>query len=226
MRFDRSRHEPDNPRSPDDPAYDWPRKLDVAVEEGASSGINIAVQVSGSPRWANGDRSPIWSPRRRAFADFLIAASRRYPTVRRWMIWGEPNRVDAYRPNRANSTIGPRTYARLLDSSYSALKGVSRRNIVIGGMTFTGGGLRAINPRPWLRYMRLPNGRPPRLDWFGHNPFSTRFPKLSDPVRPGGYRDISDLDVFSREIARTYAGAAARAGGGAAVARSCGCPST
>ncbi len=52
--------------------------------------------------------------------------------------------------------------------------------------------------------MRLPNGRPPRLDWYGHNPFSTRFPDLSDGPIPGGFRDISDLDLFSREVARVY----------------------
>ena len=44
-----------------------------------------------------------------------------------------------WRPNRKGSTIGPRSYAKLLDAAYGALKSVSPRNIVIGGMTYTGG---------------------------------------------------------------------------------------
>jgi len=196
--------EPANPRSPDDPAYRWPAAVDQAVREGARTGIQVALLVSRSPGWANGGRSEIWRPRPRAFADFLSAAARRYPTVRRWMVWGEPSRVAAFRPNRAGASTGPRAYAELLDSSYGALKEVSARNIVIGGMTYTGGGGGEVKPKQWLDWMRLPNGRPPRLDWYGHNPFSTRFPDLRDRAFPGGYRDIGDLDLFSREVARVY----------------------
>ena len=143
-------------------------------------------------------------PRPQAFADFLVAAARKYPTVRRWMIWGEPNRVAAFRPNNPGTSAGPRAYAKLLDASYGALKQVSARNIVIGGMTFTGSGGADMPPRQWLSRIRLPNGRPPRLDWYGHNPFSTRFPDLSDGPIPGGFRDISDIDLLSREVARVY----------------------
>ncbi len=195
---------PESPRSPADPAYRWPAAIDQAVKEGARTGIQVAVQVSRSPKWSNGGRSEIWRPRPKAFADFLTAASVRYPTVRRWMVWGEPNREAAFRPNRKGSSVGPRSYAELLDVAYGALKKASARNIVIGGMTFSGGGGGASNPRPWLDRMRLPNGRPPRLDWYGHNPFSTRFPDLRDQPTPGGYRDIGDIDLFSREVARVY----------------------
>ena len=36
-------------------------------------------------------------------------------------------------------------YAAILDDSYGALKGVSARNFVIGGSTFTGGDISALN---------------------------------------------------------------------------------
>ena len=108
LRFDRvASQRPDDPREPDDPAYRWPRTLDIAVEEGAFSGINIAVQVSGSPDWANGGRSSVWSPNRRAFADFLIAASRRYPTVRRWMIWASRAGSTPTAPTGRRAQSGP-----------------------------------------------------------------------------------------------------------------------
>ncbi len=48
---------PANPRSPDDPAYRWPAHIDQAVQEGRRTGIQVALQVSRSPKWSNGRRS-------------------------------------------------------------------------------------------------------------------------------------------------------------------------
>jgi hypothetical protein len=90
----------------------------------------------------------------------------------------------------------------MLDAAYAALKSVSQRNMVIGGMTWSGG---TVKPKPFLDAMRLPNGRPPRLDWFGHNPFPFRFPDLRKGTLSGGWRDISDLETFEFEIRQTYA---------------------
>jgi hypothetical protein len=52
--------------------------------------------------------------------------------------------------------------------------------------------------------MRLPNGKPPRLDYYGHNPFSVRFPALRKPTYYPGLRDMSDMDTFHRELRRAY----------------------
>jgi hypothetical protein len=187
---------------PADPAYRWPAEIAHAEAEAASRGMQLALLVANAPGWSNGARAPIWAPREpRDYADFVVAAARRYPSVRRWMIWGEPNRADRFRPNRDASAIGPRAYARLLDAAYAALKRESPANRVIGGMTWTSG---TLTPTRFLRLMRLPSGRRPRLDWFGHNPFPFRFPKLSATPIDAGIRDISDSDTFSREIASAY----------------------
>jgi hypothetical protein len=157
--------------------------------------------VTHSPPWANGGRGALWAPNPTEFAQFLTAASRRYPTVRRWMIWGEPNRSDRFLPNAPNSPVGPRRYAPLLDAAYGALKAVSPDNIVIGGDTFTGG---EVKPQQFIQWMRLPSGQPPRLDWYGHNPYPFRFPDIQkQPIR-GGWRDLSDLDTLADEIDRAY----------------------
>ena len=42
---------------------------------------------------------------------------------------------------------------------------------MVGGMTFFGGFTRA---PLWIKYLRLPNGLPPHIDWYGHNPFELR----------------------------------------------------
>ncbi len=193
---------PAAPTDPADPAYRWPAEIAAIVPEASRRRIQLALLVANAPSWANGGQPPIWAPQQpRDYADFLTAAARRFPGVRRWMVWGEPNRDDRFQPNRDNDSIGARTYAALLDAAYAALKRESSANRVIGGMTWTGG---TSKPATFLRQMRLANGRPPRLDWFGHNPFPYRFPKLSEPPIGLGFRDISDMDTFSREVARVY----------------------
>ena len=85
-----------------------------------------------------GQRWPpaVWAPGDpRDFATFMAAASRRYPQVRHWMIWGEPSKAARFQPLvpsagrrlSARQRRGPRTYARLLDAAYGALKRVDRR---------------------------------------------------------------------------------------------------
>ena len=51
-----------------------------------------------------------------------------------------------------------------------------------------------ISPEQWIENMRLPNGQPPRMDMYGHNPFTWRAaPNLSNPPSPDGEVDFSDL---------------------------------
>jgi len=191
---------PRNARDPNDPAYRWPSSLDFAVNESRRLGINVAPLVIGTPGWANGGREWQWAPNDDTdYANFLIAASRRYPTIRRWQIWGEPSRPGAFRPS--GDPTAARRYAKLLDRAYGALKWVNRRNIVIGGMTFTWGSL---TPIEFLQELRLPSGARPRLDWWGHNPFSVRYPDGRRATYKGEGRDINDMDVFAQEVARAY----------------------
>jgi len=193
---------PSDPRSPDDPAYTWPSFVDSAVEQARENGIKVAIMVKGTPAWANAGKGTNWAPDDdRDYTNFLRAAARRYKSVHHWMIWGETNRAAVWQPLPPNSNVGPRRYALLLDAAYGTLKRSDRRNKVIGGMTFTFGD---VTPNKWVRWMRLPSGRPPRLDYYGHNPFARRAPKLSQGPGFPGARDLSDVDTFSREIHRAY----------------------
>ena len=191
---------PANPSDPSDPAYRWPAGIDAAIREATASGIRMSLLATNSPPWANGGQSRLHAPDPGDFAAMMSAASKRYPYVRRWQIWGEPNRDDRFLPNTEGGPDGPRAYAPILEASYEALKRVSPKNIVIGGMTWTGGTVKLAD---FLRYMRLPNGSPPRLDWFGHNPFPFRFPILRG-LPLDGYRDVSDLDTFGQELRGVY----------------------
>jgi hypothetical protein len=198
---------PSNPTDPSDPAYRWPAGLDGAIGEARRYGMRIMVLVNTSPGWANGGRGLEWAPRNRHYADFLTAASRRYPGVRHWMIWGEPSKPDRFQPLveatgrrlTARQRRGPRHYARILDASYGALKRVSRRNKVIGGNTWTAG---EVVPLNFIRAMRLPGGRRPRMDLYGHNPFTLRLPNLRKDTVAFGTADFSDLDALARWLDR------------------------
>jgi hypothetical protein len=194
---------PADPEDPGDPAYRWAPELDEAIEQADRRDIDVAVLVNRAPAWANGGRGPTWAPRPTHFGSFVAAASRRYASVRRWMIWGEPNRADRFQPAGPNRRTAPRVYAKVLDAAYAGLKEASPRNVVVGGMTWTGGEVRPVD---FLRWLRLPNGGRPRLDWYGHNPFPFRYPRLKAEPLSGGWRDISDMDVFGREVARAFPG--------------------
>jgi len=207
---------PANPRDPADPAYDWPRELDFALAEAERYRMRVSVLVSYAPAWANGGRTHNWAPRDPSdFADFVAAASLRYPGVEFWMIWGEPSRRSQFRPmaNDVKRTKritkaqrrGPRRYALLLDAAYAAVKEVDRSDRVIGGNTFTTGDL---SPLKFIKAMKLPNRKPPRLDLYGHNPFTGRKPALRERQLPdsrrGGFADFSDLDTLAKWVDRAY----------------------
>jgi hypothetical protein len=191
---------PAHPTDPRDPAYRWPAEIDQALAQAARSHMRVLLEIRWTPGWANGGRSRAWAPTMPSdFAAFAAAASRRYPGVHLWMIWAEPTRKGQFQPitpaapgtrlTRAQQ-VAPHSYAALLDASYGALKRVSSKNLVIGGNTYTTG---VIDPQQWVENLRLANGRPPRMDMYGHNPFSAAPPDFSAPPSPDGAVEFSDL---------------------------------
>jgi hypothetical protein len=207
---------PTRPRrasDPSDPAYHWPAELADSITQAQRYGIRVLVMIIGAPPWSNGGHPSNFAPHRPAdYADFARAAARRYPSVHLWMVWGEPSRVKRFaplhrsRPDARTLTprqaAAPRLYARILDAAYAALKGVSRRNLVIGGNTYTTGDIKT---GQWINYMRLPGGGRPRLDLYGHNPFSFRRPSLAKPPSPEASIDFSDLGRLAAMVDRGLA---------------------
>jgi hypothetical protein len=202
---------PARPSDPRDPAYSWPTTVDAALRKAGRRGMKVLLMVMWTPPWANGGRTGEWAPdSAQDLADFMTAAARRYPGVRHWMVWGEPTRQPNFMPldpetrgerlTRAEARA-PRKYARMLDASYGALKSVRRRNIVIGGNSYSTGD---ISPQNWIRGMKLRDGSRPRMDMYGHNAYSGRKPDLTLPLvaPPTGFADFSDLDTMFRWLDR------------------------
>jgi len=99
---------PARPGDPADPAYRWPASVDVAVREARAHGMRVLLKLAATPAWANGGRAANWAPDDpRDLARFAKAAARRYPEVRRWMIWGEPTRQPNFMPLTPAIRTGP-----------------------------------------------------------------------------------------------------------------------
>jgi len=85
--------------------------------------IQPVVTLVGTPGWANGGRPPRFAPPSgKDFATFAATAARRYPFVRYWLIWNEPNLKRWLEPTL------PGTYVRrLLNPAYKAIHDARRK---------------------------------------------------------------------------------------------------
>jgi hypothetical protein len=202
--------EPRNPTNPRDPAYRWPAALQQAIAAARVYRMRVLIQVTDSPAWANGGhRVGGWAPRHPGtFASFVKAAARRYPNVHLWMIWGEPTKFGSFlpleparpgQPLDRDQRAADRLYAEMVDGAYGALKRLDRRNLVIGGCTYTTG---AIDTQEWIENMRLPDGRAPRMDMYAHNPFSYASPQFTQIAPLFGEVQFANLPLLARWVDR------------------------
>jgi hypothetical protein len=206
--------QPTDPSDPTDPAYRWPQALAQEIVEARRYGMRVLIEVSNAPSWANGGHAGSgWAPKSPlTYAAFMQAAAREYPTVHLWMIWGEPNRRGEFRPEvpaRYTETRltpaqkrAPHLYAQILDDAYGVLKKASAKNIVIGGDTYTAG---LLDPQQWISNLKLPDGKAPRMNMYGHNPFSYTIPLFGGA--PSGYgevqfRDLPRLEAWTKKYLR------------------------
>jgi len=125
--------------------------------------IQVLAALVGTPGWANGGRAPRFAPPSGTdFATFAGAAAERYPFIRHWLIWNEPNLRRWLEP-----TI-PGTYVRrLLNPAYKAIHQANRRALVGGGVTGPRANVGGVSPLDWLRGMRRAGAR---LDAYAHHP--------------------------------------------------------
>ena len=154
---------PEDARSPRDPAYDWSRS-DAVLRALRHNGILPLVTLLGTPAWANGGRKPNVAPTSgKAFGDFAYAAAKRYPWVRRWLIWSEPNQ------RRWLAATTPRLYVtRLLNPAYVAIHTAIPRALVGGGVSAPRGGPGGVSPVDFIRGLAAAGAK---LDAYAHHPY-------------------------------------------------------
>lgn len=164
-----------------------------------SRGMVPVVTIWGTPRWANGGRSPNWAPSSRtAFAAFARRAAARYPFVKHWLVWNEPNQRRWLRPTSA------RVYTEtLLNPAYAAIKAASRGAKVAGGVTAPRGSYGGISPVAFIRGMDAAGAR---LDAYAHNPYPLR---RGETPTAGGCAHcetitLATVDRLLREVGRAF----------------------
>jgi hypothetical protein len=177
-------------------AYTW-GSSDRVLKALHSHHVEAVLTIWGTPRWANGGRGPSFAPISPRFsADFAHAAAQRFPWVRKWLIWNEPNQRRFLRPTT------PEVYVqRILNPAYRALHAANARNRVGGGVTAPRG---ALSPVTWIRGMRAAGAR---LDAYAHNPYPEH-PQTESPTSGGcGHcRSITmaTLERLQRETSKAW----------------------
>jgi hypothetical protein len=162
-------------------------------------GLVPVVTLWGSPRWANGGRSANWAPRSKwTFAGFARRAAQRYPFVRNWLIWNEPNQRRWLRPTSA------RVYTQtLLNPAYNAIHRATRGAKVGGGVTAPRGAYGGISPVDFIRGMDRARAK---LDAYAHNPYPLR--RFETPSAGGcGHCEtitMATIDRLLREVRKAF----------------------
>ena len=155
-----------------DPAYQW-GGVDAVLDGLHARGIQPLVTLYGTPGWANGGAKPNVAPTSAtAFADFAYVVAKRYPFVRDWTIWSEPNqRLSLLTPS-------PALYvSRLLNPAYAAIHRANPNALVAGGVTAPRGNSGGLGPLAFLAGMKAAHAK---LDAYAHNPYPTH-PSVESP---------------------------------------------
>jgi hypothetical protein len=122
------------------------------------------LTLVGTRAWANGGRAPSFAPPRpRDFRRFATAVARRYPWIRYWLIWNEPNKRLWLRPTKARIYVH-----HLLNPGYEGIHTVLPHARVGGGATGPKGGAGGISPVTWVRGMAAARAK---FDAYAHHPY-------------------------------------------------------
>ena len=154
---------PKDSTSPRDRAYDW-RGPDKVLRGLRRHGLTPVLTLVGTPAWANSGRAANFAPPRpRDFRRFATAAARRYPWVRYWLIWNEPNKRLWLRPTKASIYV-----RHLLNPGYEGIKAVLPKARVGGAATGPKAAAGGVSPVAWVRAMWAAGAK---LDAYAHHPY-------------------------------------------------------
>jgi beta-glucosidase/6-phospho-beta-glucosidase/beta-galactosidase len=139
---------PANAANPFDPAYRF-SDIDELVRNAQQRGLEVIITIWGTPKWANGGKTPNVVPRQmRDLQNFSRAVAARYsgryaqyPFVGRYSVWNESNLQLFLSPqfDAKGRSVGPRLYAKMYAAAYAGLKaGNSRAQVAIGSTSSHG----------------------------------------------------------------------------------------
>jgi hypothetical protein len=195
--------------NPNSPGYSW-SSLDASVAAAQSRGLRVALLVTQAPAWAEGPNRPAgvtagsWKPDPSALGKFGQAIAKRYPSVRYFQLWAEPNLSLYLTPQwKHRRPVSPVLYRKMLNAFYAGIKSVSGADKVLTGGTGPygdrPGGLR-VPPATFWQTLLCFNGAalhpvhcsdPAHFDIAAHNPID-----IGPPTQhAASAKDISTPDL-------------------------------
>lgn len=173
----------------DDPAYNF-NDLDNLVRNAQERGIEVMITIWGTPKWANGGKTPNVPPTHVADLNrFAHAVADRYsgrhsglPYVGYYSIWNEPNLGIFLMPqfDKNGKIISPRIYASLFKAGSAGIRAGNKSALIAIGETSnqgrdhpsTNGGPISVAPATFARLLAQQKGL--RFDAYATHPYSTR----------------------------------------------------
>jgi len=113
------------PERPND--YNW-ENLDRVIKAATERGLRLVGLPHATPQWATDGGGMRSEENIRHFAEFVLAAVKRYKSIKHWEIWNEQN-LESFWDERPD----PRAYANLLKVVYAAIKAEDASLTVIAG---------------------------------------------------------------------------------------------
>jgi cellulase (glycosyl hydrolase family 5) len=196
----------------DDPAYKL-ADLDELVQRASAYGLRVMINITGTPKWANGNQKPNVMPKKvgdlTAFARMLAA---RYNGLQGkgyvglWSIWNEPNLQQFLSPQYVGKKIvSAANYAKLYKAAYAGIKGANAAaQVAIGETSAQGrdkpsaGSSQTVSPGMFAKLLSQQTGI--RFDAWAHHPYPTApFAKPTEKVRYPNVT-LSTMPKFEKDL--------------------------
>ncbi|HST13275.1 MAG TPA: DUF5722 domain-containing protein [Gaiellaceae bacterium] len=203
---------PADASSGDDPAYKL-SDLDELVQRASSFGMRVMINITGTPKWANGNKKPNVMPKKvgdlQAFARMLAT---RYNGLQGkgyvglWSVWNEPNLQQFLTPQYVGKKIvSVANYAKLYKAAYAGIKAGNRAaQVAIGETSAQGrdkpskGSSQTVSPGNFAKLHSKVKGL--KFDAWAHHPYPTapgakptekvRYPNVTLSTMPKFEKDL------------------------------------
>ena len=200
----------------DDPNYHL-ADLDELVAKAAANGMRVMIDITGTPKWANGNKTPNHMPRRLSdFTTFARMLATRYNGlhdkgyVGLYSVWNEPNLQQFLTPQYSGKKIvSVANYAKLYKAAYAGIKkGNSGAQIAIGETSAQGrdkpskGSSQTVSPGTFARLLAQQKGL--KFNAWAHHPYPTApNAKALEKVRYPNVT-LSTIGRFEKDLRKWY----------------------
>lgn len=206
---------PANAANPFDQAYRF-NDVDELVRNAQERDMEVLITIWGTPKWANGGKTPNFLPTRLAdLTAFSRAVAARYsgryagyPFVRYFSIWNESNLQLFLAPqfDAAGRSVAPRNYARAAAAAYAGIKAGNPLAKVAVGSTSSAGRDKPLAGKSAThspgRFARLVAQANPRLkfDAWAQHPYPV--PVSQKPTQRVRYPNVTltSFPRFTRDL--------------------------